>query len=264
MLTGRRILAREALASGLVQRLVEPGEPPGRGPGQGAARSSWAPAPKPPGPPGSCCAGSRPCPGPDLHEATAQAIAAARASQEGQAGLAGLLRPGRAPVGSPGRRLDVPAPGHRQPGRDRPPHPADRAGPGLHGGGGLHRPGPGLPGSCREADAVLAVESFLDPAGIVAAGPGLGRASLLHPGYGFLSEDAGLRRRRWRTRAWPSWAPPRTAMRALGAQGAGQGPGPALRRAGAGGPALPRAGRPGLRTAGRRSWRPGASAPRTW
>jgi acetyl/propionyl-CoA carboxylase alpha subunit len=43
--------------------------------------------------------------------------------------------------------------------------------------------------ACREADAVLAVESYLDPAGIVAAALAWG-AHLLHPGYGFLSEDA--------------------------------------------------------------------------
>ncbi len=41
----------------------------------------------------------------------------------------------------------------------------------------------------READEVLEVESFLDAEGIVAAGRGF-RADLLHPGYGFLSENA--------------------------------------------------------------------------
>ena len=86
MLTGRRIQAREALASGLVQRLVSVGE--------------------------SCedalsrvlreflCAGPRaaratrelllriaPLPGPELFEHTAGAIAEARASSEGQSGL---------------------------------------------------------------------------------------------------------------------------------------------------------------------------------
>ena len=40
----------------------------------------------------------------------------------------------------------------------------------------------------READAVLEVDSFLSIAGIVAACAGWG-ATLVHPGYGFLSED---------------------------------------------------------------------------
>jgi acetyl/propionyl-CoA carboxylase alpha subunit len=43
----------------------------------------------------------------------------------------------------------------------------------------------------READAVLAVPSFLDPEAIVAASREWG-AQVLHPGYGFLSEDAGF------------------------------------------------------------------------
>jgi len=42
-----------------------------------------------------------------------------------------------------------------------------------------------------EADAVLPVASFLDSAGIVAACREWG-GQLLHPGYGFLSEDAGF------------------------------------------------------------------------
>jgi acetyl/propionyl-CoA carboxylase alpha subunit len=41
----------------------------------------------------------------------------------------------------------------------------------------------------READEVLEVGSFLDPEAIVAAGKRF-RADLLHPGYGFLSENA--------------------------------------------------------------------------
>ena len=43
----------------------------------------------------------------------------------------------------------------------------------------------------READAVLPVPSFLDAAAIVAASAAWG-AHLLHPGYGFLAEDAGF------------------------------------------------------------------------
>jgi methylglutaconyl-CoA hydratase len=90
MLTGRRVLGRDALASGLAQRLVADGE--------------------------SCedalsrvlreflCAGPRaaratrelllriaPLPGPELFEFTAGAIAEARASSEGQSGLRAFL-----------------------------------------------------------------------------------------------------------------------------------------------------------------------------
>jgi methylglutaconyl-CoA hydratase len=86
MLTGRRIQAREALGFGLVQRLVEPTESSE----EALSRVLWE----------FLCAGPRaaratrellerivPLPGPELLEYTAGAIAAARASAEGQAGL---------------------------------------------------------------------------------------------------------------------------------------------------------------------------------
>jgi len=91
MLTGRRILAREALASGLVQRLVSVGET-----GEEALARVLQEF---------LCAGPRaaratrellrricPLPAPDLFEFTAQAIAAARASSEGQTGLQSFFR----------------------------------------------------------------------------------------------------------------------------------------------------------------------------
>jgi methylglutaconyl-CoA hydratase len=86
MLTGRRIQAREALVSGLVQRLVEPTESSEEAlsrvlreflrAGPGAARATK-----------ELLARILPLPGPELLEYTAGAIAAARASREGQAGL---------------------------------------------------------------------------------------------------------------------------------------------------------------------------------
>ena len=86
MLTGRRILAREALVSGLVQRLVEPAESTEEalakvlreflGAGPQAARATR-----------ELLRRIAPLPGPELFEVTARTIAAARASSEGQAGL---------------------------------------------------------------------------------------------------------------------------------------------------------------------------------
>jgi methylglutaconyl-CoA hydratase len=86
MLTGRRIQAREALASGLVQRLVAPGESAAEAltrvlreflrAGPRAARATR-----------ELLLRLAPLPGPELFELTACAIAAARASSEGQAGL---------------------------------------------------------------------------------------------------------------------------------------------------------------------------------
>jgi methylglutaconyl-CoA hydratase len=86
MLTGRRILARDALVPGLVQRLVEPGETREDAlarvleeflqAGPEAARTTR-----------ELLRRAAPLPGPELSEFTAGAIAAARVSAEGQAGL---------------------------------------------------------------------------------------------------------------------------------------------------------------------------------
>jgi methylglutaconyl-CoA hydratase len=86
MLTGRRVQAREVLATGLVQRLVEDGEAGEEAlsevlkaflrAGPGAARATR-----------QLLLRLAPLPGPELFEFTAAAIAGARASEEGQAGL---------------------------------------------------------------------------------------------------------------------------------------------------------------------------------
>lgn len=96
MLTGRRILAREGLACGLVQRLAEPGETWEAAlarlleeflhAGPGAARATK-----------ELLLRIAPLPGPALAEHTAEVIAAARASREGQAGLQAFLGRGTPP-----------------------------------------------------------------------------------------------------------------------------------------------------------------------
>lgn len=100
MLTGRRIEAREALASGLVQRLVEPEEAGEEalamvlreflGAGPGAARATR-----------ELLRRIAPLPGPELFEFTAGAIAAARASAEGQAGLQAFFNKSAPPWAHP-------------------------------------------------------------------------------------------------------------------------------------------------------------------
>jgi len=91
MLTGRRIQAREALLSGLVQRLVEPAETGEAalcrvlreflGAGPQAARATR-----------ELLRQIAPLPAAELFELTAGTIAAARASAEGQAGLAAFFQ----------------------------------------------------------------------------------------------------------------------------------------------------------------------------
>ena len=86
MLTGRRILARDALASGLVQRLVEP-EETGEEALDKVLREFLCAGPRAARATRELLRRIAPLPGPDLFEHTAGAIAAARASSEGQAGL---------------------------------------------------------------------------------------------------------------------------------------------------------------------------------
>jgi enoyl-CoA hydratase/carnithine racemase len=98
MLTGRRIQAREALGSGLVQRLVEPEE---------SSEEALAKVLRE-----FLCAGPQaaratrellrriaPLPGPELFELTANAIARARASSEGQTGLQAFFQKSAPPWG---------------------------------------------------------------------------------------------------------------------------------------------------------------------
>jgi methylglutaconyl-CoA hydratase len=96
MLTGRRIPAREGLACGLVQRLVEPGEAweavlagileEFLRAGPGAARATK-----------ELLGRIAPLPGPALAEYAAGVIAAARASREGREGLDAFLGHGAPP-----------------------------------------------------------------------------------------------------------------------------------------------------------------------
>jgi len=86
MLTGRRIQAREALASGLVQRLVEPGESFDTALGR-VLREFLAAGPQAARATRELLRRIAPLPDPDLLEFTARAIARARAGSEGQSGL---------------------------------------------------------------------------------------------------------------------------------------------------------------------------------
>ena len=86
MLTGRRIQAREALLSGLVQRLVEPAETTGEALAK-VLREFLSAGPQAARATRELLRRIAPLPGPDLFEYTAGAIAAARASDEGQTGL---------------------------------------------------------------------------------------------------------------------------------------------------------------------------------
>jgi methylglutaconyl-CoA hydratase len=106
MLTGRRILAQAALASGLGQRLVPPEDPfetalarvlgEFLAAGPGAARATRA-----------LLRAIAPLPGPELFEATAQAIAAARASSEGRAGLEAFFNKTAPPWNRPARESGI-------------------------------------------------------------------------------------------------------------------------------------------------------------
>ena len=86
MLTGRRIQAREALVSGLVQRLVEPTESSDEALSR-VLREFLAAGPEAARATKELLARIAPPPGQELLEYTAGAIAAARASAEGQSGL---------------------------------------------------------------------------------------------------------------------------------------------------------------------------------
>jgi methylglutaconyl-CoA hydratase len=96
MLTGRRILAPEAMGAGLVQRLVQPSETLEEALGKVLEEFLCA------GPEAARATRGlllriAPLPDPELFEATAAAIAAARASREGQAGLQAFFDRNAAP-----------------------------------------------------------------------------------------------------------------------------------------------------------------------
>lgn len=86
MLTGRRILAREALVSGLAQRLVEP-EETGEEALAKVLREFLRAGPRAARATRELLLRIAPLPGPELFEYSAGAIAAARASSEGRQGL---------------------------------------------------------------------------------------------------------------------------------------------------------------------------------
>jgi methylglutaconyl-CoA hydratase len=86
MLTGRRILAREALASGLAQRLVEPEETCEEALAK-VLREFLRAGPRAARATRELLRRIAPLPGPELSEFTVHTIAAARTSSEGQAGL---------------------------------------------------------------------------------------------------------------------------------------------------------------------------------
>jgi methylglutaconyl-CoA hydratase len=90
MLTGRRIQAREGLASGLVQRLVDPGET-GEEALTRALREFLAAGPQAARATRELLRRIAPLPSPELAEFTAGTIARARASAEGQEGLAAFF-----------------------------------------------------------------------------------------------------------------------------------------------------------------------------
>ncbi len=106
MLTGRRILAQEALDSGLVQRLAPPQEPLEAAlakllgeflaAGPEAARATR-----------ELLRRIAPLPDPELFEFTARTIAAARASGEGQAGLEAFFNKTAPPWNRPARESEV-------------------------------------------------------------------------------------------------------------------------------------------------------------
>jgi len=91
MLTGRRIRAREALVPGLVQRLVEPGDSCEEALSL-VLREFLAAGPQAARATRELLRRIAPLPSPDLFEHTAAAIAAARASAEGQAGLGAFFQ----------------------------------------------------------------------------------------------------------------------------------------------------------------------------
>jgi methylglutaconyl-CoA hydratase len=86
MLTGRRILAREALAAGLAQRLVSVGESCEDALSR-VLREFLRAGPRAARATRELLLRIAPLPGPELFELTAAAIAEARASSEGQSGL---------------------------------------------------------------------------------------------------------------------------------------------------------------------------------
>jgi len=86
MLTGRRVQAQECLASGLVQRLVEPEESAEEALAK-VLRDFLRAGPRAARATRELLLRLAPLPGPELFECTAAAIAQARASSEGQQGL---------------------------------------------------------------------------------------------------------------------------------------------------------------------------------
>lgn len=96
MLTGRRVRGEEALASGLVQRLVEPQSSP-EDALERVLREFLAAGPQAARATRDLLRRVLPLPGPELFEYTAQAIAHARGTSEGQEGLQAFFQKAPSP-----------------------------------------------------------------------------------------------------------------------------------------------------------------------
>ena len=79
----------------------------------------------------------------------------------------------------------------------------------------VHLPGESGDRHVRLADVAAAIPSFLDADAMLAAADELG-ADAIHPGYGYLAENSGLRRARRRGSGITWVGPPAAAMRAAG------------------------------------------------
>ena len=193
MLTGRRVTADEAQEMGLVQKVTLPSARPQAL--QNVVLDFLAAGPEAARRTKELLKHTSPLPSPELIDFTAKQIAEARCAPEGKMGLeaffskappawaarVALLRRSRT-LEESGKLIVC------QPGRDRAPNPPLRRQRGYDVAV-ISTPEDADALVRTEADAVAEVPSFLDADAIVDAATSWG-ADLLHPGYGFLSENA--------------------------------------------------------------------------